>query len=116
MDEDLSLAELILPAEIFTHFDLIGVKKEENQINIYLDEKNNTPKNNTNTYISKGFTEQSIIQDFPIRSKAVFLFVRRRKWLDKETGKVITTQFDLAHLGTHLSTEFAAFLKDIHRK
>ncbi len=79
-----------------------------------LDERHIPPK--TTGYESKGFTEQSVIQDFPLRGKPVYLHIRRRKWLEKDTGKVITNSYDVTHLGAQITAEFAAFLKDIYRK
>jgi transposase len=54
-----------------------------------------------------------MIQDFPIRGHAVYLHIRRRKWLEKETGRIVMTIIDLSHEGTGLTEEFASFLKKI---
>ena len=62
---------------------------------------------------SKGFREEVVIQDFPIRRKDMFLHVRRRKWLVESTGEVISNSFDIAAKGTRYSDEFAAFLKGL---
>jgi hypothetical protein len=45
----------------------------------------------------------------------VYLHIRRRKWQEQSTGNIVVRQFDIVHEGTHLSKEFAAFLKDAHR-
>jgi hypothetical protein len=51
---------------------------------IYLDEKNILPKDFKNTeFKSKGFYERTIVQDFPIHGKAVYLCIRRRRWRNK---------------------------------
>ena len=63
----------------------------------------------------KGFDEAVHIQDFPIREKAVYFIVRRRKWIDKQTSKVYMTNWNLTANGTSYTKEFAAFLKEIFR-
>ena len=105
-------AELLLPSGVLEHFEvaLIDEEKTLKQVDIYLDELFQPPTT-AYSYVSKGFTEETVIQDFPIRGKAVYLHIRRRKWLEKETGKVVTTIINLTHEGTRLTGEFAAFLK-----
>jgi transposase len=76
----MTIAELILPSEILNHFEVtsVEVNKAAKIIDIYLDERSNPPSS-TSSYISKGFTEATVVQDFPVRGKAVYLHVRRRK-------------------------------------
>lgn len=81
---------------------------------MYLDEKSLPPKEGL--YNSKGFTEQAIIHDFPLRGKPVYLHIRRRKWLNIKTGEIVTSNYDLSHLGTQITREFADFLKGIYRE
>ncbi|RGW96401.1 hypothetical protein DWV41_11125 [Bacteroides stercoris] len=38
---------------------------------------------------SKGFFPEIEVQDFPIRGKAVYLRVKRRRWEDPETGQYL---------------------------
>lgn len=110
----LDLIALILPAFVIDHFDAVSHRSDDANIHIFLDEKDIKP-NNQEKIISKGFTNATIIQDFPIRGKAVFLHIRRRKWLEVSTNKIITKQYDLTHIGTSLTKDFVAFLKDTHR-
>ena len=50
-----------------------------------------------------GFTEERAIQDFPIRGKAVYLHVRRRKWRDTEDGSIFTYNYELTEEGSRLT-------------
>ena len=113
MPIDYDLASLILPLEIIPYFEVIRVIKHEERIDLYLDERNNPPKHPF-TYFSKGFTEERIIQDFPLRGRTVFLHVRKRKWQENETGHIVTNSYELAYQGTHFTPEFASFLKATH--
>lgn len=106
--------KLLLPGVIYDYFELVHTEISDKDVHLFLDEVHNPPK--SVGYESKGFTEQSIIQDFPLRGKPVFLHIRRRKWLEKSTGKVLTNSYDLTHLGTQITAEFAAFLKGVYRE
>lgn len=64
-NKDISLGSLILPSEVFAHFELVEIIDGEKEINLFLDEKFVSPS--AKDYTSKGFTEQSVIQDFPSR-------------------------------------------------
>ncbi len=59
-----------------------------------------------------GFTDERVVQDFPIRGKAVYLHVRRRKWRDTEDGSIFSYDYDLTEEGSRLTPEFVAFLKE----
>jgi hypothetical protein len=41
--------------------------------------------------------------------------VKRRKWLDVDTGEILTRRYDIAFEGTGLTKEFVAFLKEAYR-
>ena len=106
--------KLLLPGAIYDYFELVDTEVSEVDVHLFLDEQPLPPK--AVGYESKGFTEQSILQDFPLRGKPVFLHIRRRKWLEKSTGKVLTNSYDLTRLGTQITAEFAAFLKGVNRE
>lgn len=105
----------LLPREILEYFDLKEISEiDSNQLQLHLDEKKISPPDHpTKELISNGFDEPVRIQDFPLRNKAVFFIVRRRKWKDKSTGKIYSRTWDLTANGTSYSKEFAAFLKEL---
>jgi hypothetical protein len=49
--------------------------------------------------LSKGFHPTAIIQDFPIRDRAMYLHVRRRRWLIEASGQVISRDWDTVAKG-----------------
>jgi transposase len=110
-----TLLQYLLPKEIFEYFDFKEINKgENNQLHIHLDEKPIKPScHSEKELISNGFDEPVRIQDFPIRDKAVYFIVRRRKWKDKQTGKIYSTHWGLTANGTSYSKEFADFLKGL---
>lgn len=107
-----SLIELILPKGLLDHFEIRKVE-QENGIHIHLDEKAVKPSGtDTKLLESKGFTQAVTLQDFPIRESACYLHIRRRKWVNKTTGEIISNSWDLSATGTRMTAELAAFLKE----
>jgi hypothetical protein len=106
------LAGCVLPKEIAESFDMVDLQELGTEMHIYLDEKEIAPPGYKFTEVSpNGFYEMSCIQDFPIRDRRVKLYVRRRRWKVKATGKSVSKDWDLVAKGTRHSKEFAAFLK-----
>jgi transposase len=62
---------------------------------------------------TKGFHEESIIKDYPIRNKAALLHVRRRRWFVEETRKVVSREWNLTAEGTRYTQGFATFSKGL---
>ena len=105
----------MLPADILTHFTIVKVDSDSQRIAIYLEEKVPEHIGTLRDYESKGFLDSVTMRDFPIRDKAVDLIVRRRRWLDKRTGKYLVLPYsDFKAEGTRYSKEFAAFLKELY--
>jgi hypothetical protein len=120
---DFSIFSSFLPQGLLTHFDIVDFKElgdlqtKNDCFYIYLDEKNILPKDFKNAeFESKGFYERTIILDFPIRGKAVYLGIRRRRWRNK-FDKSIEVKSDYSFIveGSKLTVELSAFLKDTGR-
>lgn len=110
------LLSLIIPEGVSEYFKLTGHKKEADSIHIYLEEINSIPAEyKANKLRSKGFFDEVTLQDFPIRGQEVFLHVKRRRWLNLDTSKVVFRNWDLIAKGTRITNDFAAFLKEISR-
>jgi len=110
----LALIKLLLPEELFDYFDLINLEIIDNQVHVYLEEENIIPSEYTNDkLISKGFHAPIVIQDFPLRDKALFLHIKRRRWLNETTGKVVSRNWNSVAKGTRLTKDFATFLKGL---
>lgn len=108
------LVQLLFPEGILEYFDVTHIQQYEQDISIYLEELNIIPEQyKNNKLLSKGFLPETRIQDFPVRGRAVYLFVKRRRWLNTDTGEIVTRNWDLVREGTRMTSEFAAFLKAI---
>ena len=110
----LSILELILPREILEHFIVINLVIQAKEVHLYLDKRPEVPDEyQGEKLISKGFHPEAVIQDFPLRNKALYLHVRRRKWEVESTKKIVSKTWNLMADGTRYSNEFATFLKGL---
>ena len=116
------LASFILPNGILDWGDFVKANEEpvekkdciyKSTLHIYLDEKDNR----TNEHLllkPNGFTEPTVIKDFPVRNRNLILHVRRRRYLDENGKNVILNLYPTTAEGTRYSEEFAVFLKVLH--
>jgi hypothetical protein len=110
----LGILSLVLPAEVFEYFEIIKTETVSRQVHLYLDEQNIVPDEyKGEDLLSKGFHQESVVQDFPLRDKALFLHIRRRRWQIERTGEVVSRNWNLVAKGTRYSEGFAAFLKGL---
>ena len=116
------LLEEFLPDFILDYFDitdfkkLIDIKTKKIFFEIYLDEKNEIHSTvSSKAYESKGFLPSSRVQDFPIRGKAVYLLIRRRRWRHKITKKEISNDYSFVSKGSKLTEDISDFLKGTGR-
>lgn len=113
-EQMLSILELILPREILEYFIVINLMIQPKEVHLYLDERNEVPDEyKDEKLVSKGFHSEAVIQDFPLRNKALYLHVRRRKWEVQSTKKIVSKTWNLMADGTRYSNEFATFLKGL---
>lgn len=113
---DTNLLQFILPEELLEYFELTDAQKTSDSYTFYLSEKNIYPQEYTNQKLqSKGFFDEETVRDFPLRGKACFLKIKRRKWLNEDTGKIVYRNWELVANGTRMTKEFATFLKAVLR-
>lgn len=109
-----SLIGLLFPSDITEHFKIVHIESLPQVMVVHFEEKDEFhDKEGGHEYVPNGFYESSRINDFPIRDKKVTLVVKRRRWIDKSTGKSVGNKYELTAEGTRHSKEFAAFLKGI---
>ena len=104
--------ELFLPEGILTYFEVTHADRTATAILIYLDEKDLSEEERSGKHLqSKGFYPPASIHDFPLRGKSLILHVRRRRWVDLDTGNPYMRAWEVVAKGTRLTEEFASFLK-----
>lgn len=114
---DKGALQYVFPEELLRYFDIVesGIKVDkptgEDYLEVVFEEKNELPEGYVREeYESKGFFSKRV-QDFPLRGRAVFLTLRRRRWRHKTTKEQITRDFTFLAEGTTFTAELADFLK-----
>ena len=117
------LISYFLPEGLLQYFTIIKVEELGNIptkkmiLQIELEEINNLPMGyNPFLYESKGFYPTTVIQDFPVRGKAVYLAIKRRRWRLKESKNiVIYNDYSFVAEGSKITKELSDFLKGTGR-
>ena len=113
---DINGYSLLLPSGVLDYFEVIQVKDTSKELILYLEEKNTYQLQRPDIQIeSKGFCKEVLINDFPVRGRPLLLSIRRRRWINKETGEYIERDLNMIAQGTRLTAEFASFLKGLYR-
>jgi len=97
---DISILKSFLPEFILDYYTIVDFKEIGNvstkqmEFELYLDEKNCIHQDvDSEEYESKGFLPPSRVQDFPIRGRALYLVIRRRRWRHKGTKSEINRRY-----------------------
>ena len=92
IDRDFIIS-FFLPDGMIDWFEVVNMTEENNPgttiadklynriLNIYLDERDNRSEDQMELK-PNGFTEATVIKDYPIRNRKVLLHVRRRRYLE----------------------------------
>ena len=113
---DTSAWAILLPEGMLDYFEVTTVEKTNDQYIISLEEKNLQPGEFAGLRLkSKGFFEEITVKDFPIRGRACYLKVKRRRWVSEDLSKAVSRDWELIAKGTRMTKEFAAFLKALDR-
>ena len=115
MEISKELLDLLLPTFIVNHFTFTRSVSGEEDLHLYFEEKNDTSLFVGRKVESKGFHQEIIIEDFPLRGKLVYLHVKRRRWRDITTKQTLQRDWNNIAKGTRMTEEFAIFLKEINR-
>ena len=108
----------MFPSELMDYFLITGFQtlcSVEDKTEYWLidfEEKNELPLGySASEYESKGFMEGVLIQDFPLRGKAVFFKIKKRRWRHKITKAIIKRDFSFIADGSKFTQELSDFLK-----
>ena len=120
---NIEVLKSVMPLGLLEHFDIVDFKElgdlptKKDCFFIYLDEKNVIHSHNEpELYESKGFNSRTLIQDFPIRGRAVYLGIRTRRWRSKfNKSEEIKNDYSFIAEGSKLTLELSDFLKGTGR-
>jgi hypothetical protein len=117
------ISYMLLPTGLLGYFDVITVRElgdlstKKMVFHIQLEEKNQLPKcYNQSEFESKGFYPEKTIQDFPVRGKALYLDIKRRRWRSKDKALPdIKSDCSFIADGSKITKELSGFLKGTGR-
>lgn len=113
---DIGLLKLLLPTYLVDYFEVLHFEQKGEELHLYFEEKNEFPNEfSQHKLSSKGFHDEIVVQDFPIRGQHAYLHIKRRRWLNHNTNMVVSRNWDMVAKGTRMTADFAAFLKEISR-
>lgn len=86
------LLRVVFPEVLMEYFEISGWHDDSVKIEVWLDERHYLERSDykSGSVISHGFTDEKVIQNFPLHGKPVYLHVRRRRWCGKATGKTFS--------------------------
>jgi len=108
------LPEKLLEYFVITNIEELGcVSTKKMVLQIHLEEINTIPLGyDSSQYESKGFYPEKTIQDFPVRGKAMYLVIKRRRWRHKDCkDEIIYNDYSFIAEGLKLTSELSFFLK-----
>ena|ERR1017187_6871445 len=118
MNKEEEALRCIFPLDLMEQFDIVSVKElgnikaKEDYYEVIFEEKPILPEGlNASEYESQGFFSK-VVQDFPIRGRAVFITLMRRRWRHKQTQKSMSRDLGFVAEGSKFTKELADFLKD----
>jgi hypothetical protein len=97
-----------------SHYEILcSLETKEEYWIIEFEEKNDIPNGYpASEYESKGFMESKLIQDFPLRGRAVYLRIKKRRWRHKTSQATLKRDFSFIADGSKFTQELSDFLKD----
>lgn len=114
MEATKELLKMLLPDDLRDSFEIVDVKKVSNTITITLEEHDRIMHPVAgHEYEKNGFYEAKRVEDYPIRSSKVVLMVKRRRWINRTTGRSVGNEYDTVAHGTRMSKELALFFQGL---
>jgi hypothetical protein len=107
------LIKLILPSDFIENFNIEKIEEHKNNWEIILFEKEELiPKElDGKVAVKDGYCNPIELQSFPIKGKAFYIKLYRRRWKAQGTQNSYENSYDLHLEGMKATKEFGAFLK-----
>ncbi|MDZ4203454.1 MAG: hypothetical protein U1C46_01430 [Bacteroidales bacterium] len=109
------LVKLIAPGIINENFELQGIDEKTDTITIVFEEKQELIPQELKgkEVVLDGFLNPVELQTFPLKDKAVYLSIKRRRWKEKGSqGPTYNNTYNLHRKGMKTTNEFGLFLKE----
>jgi hypothetical protein len=108
------LYSLLIPEEILASFEIDSITEKEEDLFIYLTEKESCLPSTDVDLVQNGFMNPLELNSFPITGKRCFLKLKRRKWKlrGSDGSSSYTNSYDFTLEGTKATKLFGSFLKE----
>jgi hypothetical protein len=107
------LVKMILPSEFMKDFNIENITERKDNWEIILHEKEDRiPKKlEGKQAVKDGYCNPIELQSFPIKGKAFYIKLYRRRWKEPGSQESYENTYDLHLEGMKATKEFGAFLK-----
>lgn len=109
------LIKLIAPGVISENFELKAIEEKTETITLFFEEKPELIPQELKgkEVVQDGFLNSVELQTFPLKDKAVYLSIKRRRWKEKGSqGPSYNNSYELHRKGMKTTNEFGDFLKE----
>ena len=108
-----TLLGFIAPPIVTNNFELVSIQEKGDALFLNFEEnKNLVPiELSDRSFRLSGFENKLELHTFPQKGEPCYLNIRRRRWVDKESGKSYSNQYDFHEQGMKTTRELGAFLK-----
>jgi len=109
------LVKLIAPGVISEKFEFKAVEEKSETITLFFEEKPCLIPEELQgkEVVQDGFLNSIELQTFPLKDKAVYLSLKRRRWKEKGSqGPSYNNSYELHRKGMKTTNEFGDFLKE----
>ena len=102
----IELAECLLPEEMVEYFEVVKVEKNAQTLDVTLEERDFGVDGYPEVSLRpNGFYEESTVRDYPVRGRKMTFHVKRRRWVEIDSGKSVSKRWDIVAEGTRFSKE-----------
>jgi hypothetical protein len=108
----------IVPKEWTEIFELEEIKEREKEFNLVLIEKADLVPEEIQgkDWVLNGYCSPLEIMSFPLKGKATYVTIKKRKWKIRGESISYRNSYDLHLKGVKATKEFAIFLKELDRE
>lgn len=111
------ILRMVVPDDLVEYFNIKQIKENKEEWIMELEEKEEfVPKElKGKEAVLNGFCNPIEIQSFPVKGKAFYIKIIRRKWKEKGKERGYSNDYDLHYKGMKATKEFGDFLKGSFR-
>jgi hypothetical protein len=108
------LMRMLLPEDYIKNFNIERIieRKETWEIQLYEKEELIPVQLKCKQVIKLGFCNPIELQGFPVKGKALYIKIYRRRWKDAESLEIFDNPYDFHEEGMKATREFGVFLKE----